>query len=364
MVDSSKAITTGILNALAIITGTVLFFFLMYQIRSVLLYIVVAATISLMGKPIVYFLTTTLKIRRNLAVMLCLVLFLFIIAGIFSLFLPILLEQTQILRTINIQNIGTQFNTIIQEFANHFNIENFNALELIGQTDLIKYLNFSFIPDLINSLLSGFTGFMIGLFSVIFIAFFTLKDANLLRNVFMLFVKKDDEEKIINIFSKTGELLSRYFLGLMLQIAILFVLYSILMLVLGIKNAIALALIAAVFNLIPYLGPLIGCFFMLSLTITGHIDMDFSTVILPKVTYVVIGYIVVQIIDNFVNQPFIFSSSVRSHPLEIFLAILIFGILFGVLGLIAAVPFYTTIKVILKELLSEYKVVRSLTKKM
>ena len=66
--------------------------------------------------------------------------------------------------------------------------------------------------------------------------------------------------------------------------------------------------------------------------------------------------------DNFISQPVIFSKSVKSHPLEIFLVILIAGILFGVIGLIVAVPAYTAIKVILKEFLSENKVVKKLTK--
>lgn len=123
-----------------------------------------------------------------------------------------------------------------------------------------------------------------------------------------------------------------------------------------------MALIAAIFNLIPYLGPLIGCLLMLAITITGNLEMEFSSIILPKLIYILVGYIFIQLIDNFVNQPIIFGTSVRSHPLEIFLAILIMGILFGIGGLIAAVPFYTAIKVIAKEFLSEYKIVQSLTK--
>ena len=120
------------------------------------------------------------------------------------------------------------------------------------------------------------------------------------------------------------------------------------LLVFGIDNPIALALIAAMLNLIPYLGPAIGCLLMMALTITGNLEMEFSSVILPKMIYILIGYIFIQLIDNFVNQPIIFGTSVRSHPLEIFLAILIFGILFGIPGLIAAVPLYTAIKVISK----------------
>jgi predicted PurR-regulated permease PerM len=75
-----------------------------------------------------------------------------------------------------------------------------------------------------------------------------------------------------------------------------------------------------------------------------------------------IGYVIAQLVDNFFSQPFIFSKSVKSHPLEIFLVIIIAGILFGIVGMIIAIPTYTAIKVILKEFLSDYKVVQKLTK--
>ena len=101
---------------------------------------------------------------------------------------------------------------------------------------------------------------------------------------------------------------------------------------------------------------------MLVLTMTNNIGADFQMVILPITIKVMIGFVVVQLIDNFVNQPLIFSSSVKSHPLEIFLIIIIGGLLFGIIGMVVAVPAYTAIKVIAKEFLSEYKVVQRLTK--
>ena len=74
-----------------------------------------------------------------------------------------------------------------------------------------------------------------------------------------------------------------------------------------------------------------------------------------------IGYGIIQLIDNFLNQPLIFGKSVKSHPLEIFIIILIAGLVFGIIGLVLAIPTYTAIKVISKEFLSEYKIVKKLT---
>jgi predicted PurR-regulated permease PerM len=101
---------------------------------------------------------------------------------------------------------------------------------------------------------------------------------------------------------------------------------------------------------------------MMILTMTSFIGADFSTVILPKTLYVMMGFVLGQLIDNFFSQPFIFSNSVKSHPLEIFIVILASGTLLGPVGMIIAIPLYTTLKVISQEFLAENKIVKSLTK--
>ena len=95
---------------------------------------------------------------------------------------------------------------------------------------------------------------------------------------------------------------------------------------------------------------------------SSNLGESFSDIILPKTIYVMIGFIIAQLVDNFFSQPIIFSKSVKSHPLEIFLIIIIAGLLFGIAGLIVAIPFYTALKVIAKEFLSEYRVVQKLTR--
>jgi len=212
--------------------------------------------------------------------------------------------------------------------------------------------------------ISGFGSFSIGLFSVLFIAFFLLKDSHLLEHVIMILVPDDKEARSKRSLSKIKDLLSRYFVGLIFQILILFIIYTIVLLVVGIDNAVVIAFLCALLNLIPYVGPLIGGFLMMVLTMSSNLGAGFSEVILPKTSYVMIGFIIGQLVDNFFSQPFIFSKSVKSHPLEIFLIIVIGGLIFGVVGMIVAVPTYTAIKVILKEFLADNKIVKQLTKNM
>ena len=140
------------------------------------------------------------------------------------------------------------------------------------------------------------------------------------------------------------------------------VIYSTVLALFNVENAFIIAFLCALLNLIPYLGPIVGAILMMLLTMSSFIGSDFSSVIIPKTLYVMIGFLIGQIIDNFISQPFIFSNSVKSHPLEIFIVILASGTLIGPVGMIIAIPLYTTLKVIAQEFLSENKIVKSLTK--
>lgn len=361
---NSKTIAYGILRAIAIIVGVLVLLWFLYKIQSILLYITFAAVISLMGRPLVQFLKKRLKFNNTLAVVFALFMTIGLFLSLFLLFVPIVTEQGQLIGEIDINQVGDDIDRLNQEISDYLNVDKLNFVELIKQTDLMQFFDLKAIPDAINTFLSGFGAILIGLFSVLFISFFLLKDSLLLEKSLLVFAKKEDETRFTKAFTKIKDLLSRYFVGLLLQVLILFILYTILLLIFGVHNAIAVALIAAIFNLIPYVGPLFGGALVLILAITSNLGLDFQSVILPKLTYILIGYIIIQLVDNFLNQPLIFGNSVKSHPLEIFLAILIFGALFGIGGLIVAVPFYTAIKVVAKEFLSEYKIVKQLTKEL
>jgi predicted PurR-regulated permease PerM len=71
-----------------------------------------------------------------------------------------------------------------------------------------------------------------------------------------------------------------------------------------------------------------------------------------------------QLLDNLLLIPFIFSNSVLAHPLEIFLVILMGSQLYGIIGMVLAIPTYTVIRVIAKEFLNKFKLVQKLTGKM
>jgi predicted PurR-regulated permease PerM len=362
---NAKTIANGILRAVGVLTGIVLVLYFLYVIRSVLAYLAFAAVIALIGRPVVLFLRKRLKLPNVLAVVLTMVLFIGLLAGVIALFIPLLTEQGKNLSLLNIDGLQKNINMLYLQITDYIGLTNQEVTEVLKDSELEKGilsgLDLGFIPNMLNGFLAVLSSASIGLFSVLFISFFFLKDSNLFQNGLLTFVPKNKEQGTVNSINKINGLLSRYFVGLLLQIFILFVIYTIVLLVVGIENAIVIAFLCALFNIIPYIGPIIGGVLMITLTMTSNLGADFSTVILPKTGYVLIGLVIGQLVDNFFSQPFIFSNSVKSHPLEIFLIIIIAGLLFGVVGMIVAVPGYTAIKVILKEFLSDNKIVRSLT---
>ena len=350
---NSKSIAFGILRAVGVISITVLILFFLYQIRSVIAYCLIAGVISLLGRPIALFFRRKLRFNNIVAVVLTLLIILLVLAGIFALFVPVIANQSDQLALLNIGNLEERLNNLLIKILQYFGTTEATVNEIVVKADIkntvVDGLNIGFIPKFLSAVVDIVGTIGIGLFSVLFIAFFFLKDSRMIQQGILNLIPVAYKEKTKHAIAESKLLLSRYFLGLLLQMTILFVFYAIGMLLSETKNGLIIALICALFNVIPYLGPLVGGAIMVLFAATNNIEMDFSTVILPKILFVSGGFIIGQLIDNFFSQPIIFSNSVKSHPLEIFLIIIIAGLLFGVVGLIIAIPAYTIIKVTVKE---------------
>ena len=347
---NSKIIADGILRALAIITAIVLTLLFLFKIKSVLIYITIAFVLTLIARPGLRFLRHKLKLPKTLSVVITITFFLLLITGIISMFIPLIVKQGHNISLLNTAEFIENIKLLISQIRKYISTKN---IDFSIQLQEMITSNFQSIPSLLNSLISFIGSFSIGLFSVLFISFFFMKDAKLFHKLFLAITPDEKEERILKSLETINKLLSRYFIGLIIQISILFTIYSITLLIVGVESAVVIAFLCALLNIIPYIGPLIGGVLMVTLTMTSNLEYDFQTYVLPTTFYVLIGYLGAQLIDNFFSQPIIFSKSVNSHPLEIFLVIVIGGFLFGVTGMILAVPSYTVIKVVLKEFLSD-----------
>lgn len=355
-------IAQGITRAVVYLCLIALGLYGLFLLQSLIVYCLIAAVISLMGRPIMRFLQKRLKVQNTMAVIITMSFFFLIIFGLFSLFIPLVIQQGQNLSLLDVNQLDLKLNQLLQEITAYFQIDPKVIQSWMVDQNLMNSLNLVAIPEFLNTLLGWLSGLTIGLFSILFISFFLLKDAKLLERSVLVFFDPSAHNRLTKAFKEIKNLLSRYFIGLLAQISILVIIYSLVLFIFGVQNALVIALLCALLNLIPYIGPLIGGVLMLVLTMTANLDADFSTVILPKTIYVMIGFTLGQLVDNFFSQPLIFSTSVKSHPLEIFIVVLSAGVLFGTVGLIVAIPTYTALKVIFKTFFAENRIVKSLTK--
>jgi predicted PurR-regulated permease PerM len=361
---------TIIYRALLKFISTVLLFavvlYLFYALRSIFLYVILGGILALLGKPIVRFLSNRLPIPSVVAVILTLLFQMSILIGVAALLIPIVITQGDNLSLLEIDALEKNVSEIIFRITDFLSTQipaSKAYLESLSLEDqLLSSVDLNFIPNLLSGLVGALGELSIGFFSVLFISFFFLKDQKLLQSGILVFIPKEKEAQTINSIEKISQLLTRYFSGILLQLTILFIVYSITLLIGGVDNAIIIALLCAIFNIIPYIGPLIGGILMLLLTLISYLDTDFYAVALPKLAYVAAGIVIGQLIDNFFSQPFIYAKSVKSHPLEIFLVILSSGVLFGILGMVVAIPAYTAIKVVLSIFFSNHSFVIKLTK--
>lgn len=354
-------IAKGIVKAILQLMGLALVLWLLWQLQSLLTYFAVAAVLTLIGRPLNKFLMERLRFKSGLATTTTLLVLLALFSGLISLFVPLLVQQSDNLSLLDVRALEQDLDSLLIQLSNYFKIDNALWQQQLSANNLLQNVNFELLPQLLNQVLDLLGGFTLGLFSVVFILFFFLKDSNLMERMILTLSSSKNEARVAKSMEKIKNLLSRYFIGIILQISILLIIYTTVLFSFGVENAFVIAFLCALLNIIPYLGPIIGGILMLLLTMSSFLGADFSSVILPKTIYVMIGFVVGQLVDNFFSQPFIFSKSVKSHPLEIFIVILAAGSLVGPVGMIVAIPVYTAIKVILKEFLSENRIVKSLT---
>ncbi|WP_430613316.1 AI-2E family transporter [Flavobacterium sp. JP2137] len=360
--STAKEISHGIVKAVITLIAMAVILYLLYQIKSIFIYFCCALILSLMGSPIIRFLTKKLHFKKIIAVIVTMVLFILIMLGFVFMFVPLFTTQAQNLSVLNTARLQEDVTHLVQQIDGILAVRDLSLEKLLNQSNLSSKLNFDFIPNIFNSIISTISGLGIGIASTFFITFFFLKDRAIFQYHFKKLLPEKQEDRVLASLDKINDLLSRYFVGLAIQLFVVFILTLIVLLIFGVKGALMIAFLCAILNIIPYIGPLIANLLGVILTMLSYISEDFNEVILPKAISVMIGFFIVQFIDNNFNQPLIFSNSIKSHPLEIFIVILASGMMTGVFGMILAIPIYTCLKVIGKEFFPHVKFIQLLTK--
>lgn len=348
-----------------------LFLWLLYSIRFLVYYFFIAAAISLMARPL-YNILSKLRIGKyHIPSGIVALLILFFVLGLGIGFIMVVLPplSAQITALVNIDytqllNEGNDSYLILKAWLAERNIfiDQYLTAERIEELVGSVFNSFSF-SGTVSNLIGAFGAFFVTLFSVLFISFFLIKDRELLGEIFYTLIPDEHAEKAKNILENCKKMLTRYFIGLLIQISLISILTTIALMILGVKYALLFGVMAGLLNLIPYVGPIIALSLAVSINLVLNLDLTFYTELLPLLVKVAAVFLIVQALDNTVFQAIIFSNSIQAHPLEIFFVITIAGTLAGVLGMILAIPMYTFLRIIAKEFLSQNKIVQGLTKK-
>jgi predicted PurR-regulated permease PerM len=346
--------------------------FLIWKFYFILLWVLIAAILSFIGQPMVHFFNRVhikrLRIPNPISALLALLVIVIVFLGLISIFVPLIVNQAEAISKIDVSQLAENLKEPLQwlEKKSHSfgmiperqTFQNFVIAK--GKT----LVNLSSMGELLGGIFNFAGDFFLGGFAILFISFFFLKDENMFEESLYLFIPEGHHSAVHNVVTESKGLLKRYFIGVILEVLGVMTLIAIGLWIFGVKNALLIGFFGGIMNIIPYLGPIIGSTIALTLGLTTTMASGEYNDLLPVLIKIGSVLVVVNFIDNNVLVPLIYSKSVKSHPLEIFIVIIMGGTLAGLLGMLLAVPVYTVLRVIAKEFLQNFRVVQKMTQTM
>jgi predicted PurR-regulated permease PerM len=354
-----------------LIAGGIFLIFLIWYFSAIVTYILISVVLSFIGRPLVRWLSNlhykNIRIPKGIAAFITLIAIWVVFISFFRFIIPLLVNELETLSEIDLEAF---LNSIEEPLSKLMRLSGNEPLLVEDKTfydilveQLTTKINLSKLPDIFAFVAGTIGELFIGFFSVSFITFFFLKEKSMVKEGILLLVPTNMEEKVSHILESISYLLRRYFIGIILEVFMVMLLDTVGLKLVGLdfNHAIIIGFFCGLFNVIPYLGPWMGAILGLLIGAALNINADFMSHTLHLLVLMAIVFLSVQIIDNVLFQPLIYSSSVKAHPLEIFLVIIAAGSLAGVLGMFLAIPTYTIVRVIAKEFFVNMKLVRKLT---
>ena len=214
---------------------------------------------------------------------------------------------------------------------------------------LIDKANISYM-DVLQNLLSGVTFSLSNVVGVIskvvmiiglvpILLFYMLKDGKNMLPFLKKTILKRDKLNIASLLDDMNKTISKYISGASIDCLFIFVTVFISYLIIGIPYAFLFAVFAAITNLIPYLGPYIGLTPVV-------LSVGFAHPVQALIAIVVV--LVLQQLDGNIIYPRVVGSAVEVHPVTIMVLMLVAGSLYGLVGMLIAVPFYSLVKEVVK----------------
>ena len=342
----------SIIGFLIIIT---LFFYVLYRIRIALVPLIIAAGIAYLLGPLVLWLEK--KMKRVFAVTIAYVIFTGFFFTLFFFAIPVVIDQFKLFISklpVYIKNLTEFINQIIEKNIIVDNIEGVIGKEFAPlDSNAISQYFINLLSTRNINFLQGATAFTLSIINIIItfifgplLGIYILKDSDKLRNVFIRVLPTKYKDQVKIVIDRINNVGGRYIRAQILISIIVGILCSVILFLLKVDFPVLLGFIAGVLNLVPFLGPILGA-------IPAALTAFFISPL--KALLVILLFVAVQQLDNYIISPNIMKYQVGVHPAIVIFVLIAGGAVFGPFGLLLAVPTTAVIQAIMKYYLLERK---------
>ena len=353
---STKSII-AIIAILAIIVFLGWFFF------DIMIYMLVALALSFLGKPLMRLLGR-IKIKGkpfpvSLAAAITLIVIFMAIFTVIYFLVPVIVREVTSIMAIDPTALNSgfedwlnQLDPLLKKFGFLDDGEHFSTFVSEEVQRLFQQIDMS---NVVRDTMGVAKAFLIGLFSVLFMTFFALKDHGIFFKMLGNWIPTRYRNDFSNILDATGKQLSSYFIGVFIDMLCVGLIEMLLCLIFRVPNAPLIGTIGGLLNIIPFVGPLIAAAAAVVISVTSLIPAaPESAYIVNTIVKVLCIIVATKLLDDFVLQPTIYGKRTQTHPLEIFIVILMAGYVGGIFAMIFAVPAYTILRIVVQVFFGAY----------
>lgn len=329
---------TVVLLAILLIGFGIIYFF-----SNLLMPLLVAIVFAYLLEWPIKFLTQRLQFPRLLSVIVVLGGFISLSAFLFVVLLPNLWNQA-VTFILDLPSMFNLLNAWIQALPEHYpELIDYTMLDSLMNGLKTKVLGFgeSLLTISVNSIIS-LVGLGIYAFLVPLMVFFLLKDKSQFVRAFVKILPKN-RRLASNVWSEMQQQIANYIRGKFLEIIIVGVVTYVMLAFFDLRYPLLLSVAVGISVLVPYIGAVL-------VTIPVALIALFQFGLSPEFYYLLLAFIISQLLDGNLVVPFLFSEAVNLHPLTIIVAVLIFGGLWGFWGVFFAIPLATLVKAVINAL--------------
>ena len=330
-------ITIRMRNLFYVTFGVFLLVFL-YMVRSVLVPFIIAMIFAYVFNPLINFFHRKFRVPRSLSILLV-----YLLLIITVVLLGIFLTRTVVGEADDIAHTFNQFFISAKNGVSYLpDWIRPSARDYLGylsknQLNVVSVSPFPLFTRAFSGILSLFVTF--------FAAFFFLKDNTTLLEWGIQLFPSEYRTDARTLFKRINTGLARYLRGQMILISSMIVMLYLCFTILGVKYALTLSVLSALFEIVPLMGPIFAGILGTAIIIISGGSQNFGLNLYQTVGIVVLIYYITRQIQDYLIAPYIMSRVTQLHPLVILFSVLAGQHLYGVVGVLLAVPIVASLKI-------------------